>query len=117
MELLAPLSSAQIAAAGRLYQGLPQWAASDRALVALGERFPAFDLESALLKVAALNQLYGTNVYAANRIAHHIVRLMSEYTQVDDPVALAEDIARLPLAAPGETPRLLISFASKFCHF
>ena len=38
--------------------------------------FPAFGLKAALLKVAALNQLYGTNVYAVVRMAQHVVSTM-----------------------------------------
>lgn len=75
--LAVPLKQSQVLAAGQLYNHLPRRAATDRALDALAERFPNFGLESALLKVAALNQLYGTNVYAVVRMTAHVGRVMA----------------------------------------
>jgi hypothetical protein len=117
MSLTVPLSPEQIAAAGRLHAQFPEWFAIDRALLALGERFPDFGLESALLKVAALNQLYGTNVYAVVRMARHVVSTIERSRQVADSVTLVEHLALLPTASPSERPRRFTSFASKFCHF
>lgn len=56
-ELATPLSLIQINAAIRLQDKLAGDAPSARALDILSERLPAFDLESCLVKTAALNQL------------------------------------------------------------
>jgi hypothetical protein len=74
--LADPLTMAQIEAANELHQGLPQWKNTDDALHALHNRFPEFDIKAMLLKVAAVNQLYGTNVYAVDRMARHIVEVL-----------------------------------------
>lgn len=65
--LPVPLSLAQIDAANKLHGQLLQRHVTDKALFMLHERFPGSDIESTLLKVAAVNQLYGTNVYAVDR--------------------------------------------------
>jgi hypothetical protein len=112
-----PLFPSQLIAASHLYARLPQWHATNRALEALGKRFPDFGTESALLKVAAVNQLYGTNVYAAVRMAEHVCTVMAANgnTQADE--TLVERIAALPLVPGQSHERKHISFASKFAHF
>jgi hypothetical protein len=117
MNLTAPLSAEQIAAASRLHAQFPEWNAIDSALSALGERCPDYGANSALLKVAALNSLYGTNVYPAVRMANHIARTMASPPQGAGPVALVEELALLPADPPGARETHYISFASKFCHF
>jgi hypothetical protein len=67
-----PLTSSQVDAASPLHSRLKQWSATDSALEALRRLFPGFDLAASLLKVSALNQLYGTNVYAVLRMAEHV---------------------------------------------
>jgi hypothetical protein len=115
--LAIPLRQEQINAANRLHSHLTYWAATDKALSALGAQFPAFDLESALLKVAAINQLYGTNLYAVVRMAEHIAAVISACDlSVNDP-ALVEAIATLPKKPAEKTQRHYYSFASKFAHF
>jgi hypothetical protein len=48
-------------AVGRLYGRLPQWRASEAALVALADKFPGFSDEAVLLKTVVINGLYRTN--------------------------------------------------------
>src|SRR5687768_11729209 len=107
-----PLTDAHVQAASRLHSRLKQWAATDGALEQLREKFPGFDLEAALLKTVAINQLYGTNVYAAMRVAENVVAVMKK---PPDGAALVETLAEVELAN-GEKKHLR-SFASKFCHF
>src|SRR5260221_10321553 len=109
MDLAVPLSMPQIEAANRLHQQLPQWQVTDRALHALKVHFPGFDAEATLLKVVAVNQLYGTNVYAVIRMAQHIAKVMSEADNMEN-ADLVEKLASL-------TGRKHLSFASKFAHF
>ena len=61
-ELAVPLALSQIKAAIRLHEKLGRDAPSERALDLLHGRLPSWDLESCLVKSAAVNQLYFTNV-------------------------------------------------------
>ena len=107
--LAVPLSMSQVEAANRLHGKLLQWQITDRALQALHVNLPGFDIEATLLKVAAVNQLYGTNVYAVMRMAQHITKIMLVADKMED-ADLVEKIASLP-------SRKHRSFASKFAHF
>ena len=109
MGLAVPLTMSQIEAANRLHGELLQWKATDKALHALKERFPEFDMDASLLKVVAINQLYGTNVYAVVRMAEHVSEVMCQSGTMDD-VELVDEIATLP-------DMKHTSFASKFAHF
>src|SRR5437588_989159 len=70
--LAVSLTMTQIEAANRLHGKLLQWQVTDRALYILQMNLPGFDIEANLLKVVAVNQLYGTNVYAVVRMAQQI---------------------------------------------
>ncbi len=109
MSLAVPLSIAQIEAANRLHGKLLQWQVTDRALHTLQENLPGFDIEATLLKVVAVNQLYGTNVFAVVRMAQHVTEVMQNARGMKD-VDLVEELASL-------TGRKHRSFASKFAHF
>jgi hypothetical protein len=100
----------QIDAAARLHSRLPYWEATDKALDDLSSRFPEFDLSACLLKTVAINQLYGTNVLAATRMARHVESEMSKAEHAD----LVEDLATVRF---GDKVRRHVSFASKFAHF
>ena len=115
--LAVPLSRSQIEAATGRRDRLPRWLATDRALDALAKHFPGFGLEAALLKVAALNQLYGTNVYAVARMAEHTSRVMAEVTDTRSEAELVEQLAALPEVRDDEMERKHLSFASKFAYF
>ena len=74
-------------------------------------------MESALLKVAAVNQLYGTNVYAVVRMAKYVADIAEVITNAaEDPAEVVGRIAALP-PGPGQRPRNHWAFASKFAHF
>jgi len=109
IELAVPLPMSQIEAANRLHGKLLQWQVTDRALHALQERFPGFDINATLLKVVAVNQLYGTKVYAVVGMAQHVTEVMQNTSGVED-ADLVEALASLN----GRKHR---SFASKFAHF
>jgi len=108
MKLAVPLLQSQIEAANKLHKQLSQWQVTDRALYTLHTHFPDFVVEATLLKVVAVNQLYGTNVYAVVRMAKHIVDILYERDNLED-IGLVEKIAQLE--------RKHTSFASKFAHF
>jgi hypothetical protein len=71
---------------------------------------------STLLKVAALNQLYGTNVYAVGRMAEYVVLLMREGPPAAE-LEIVDRIAELPKTTEQKRDRLHLSFASKLAHF
>ncbi len=120
--LPVPLTAAQVAAANTLHRQLTSWATTDRALALLDARCEGFGPEATLLKVVAINQLYGTNVYATTRMAAHVSAELARQPPAPsaDPeadIALVERIAALPPAPNQPHPRKHTSFASKFAHF
>ena len=116
MELAYPLTERQMEAARTLHAWLTSWRETDAALNQLAERFPRFDAPAILLKVTAINALYGTNVYAIYRMAKHVERVLAESAPNIEPWLLVEGIAAL--SGPDGTPsRRHLSFASKFAHF
>lgn len=114
-ELALQLKPAQIEAAQKLYNRMPEWRAANEALVVLGEKFPGFDLPAVLLKAVAVNQLYSTNVYAIVHMGRHLHSLLSRvdlHTARHDLVDRMAEV-RMP---DGKTFRWR-SFASKFANF
>lgn len=107
--LTVPLLISQIDAANRLHQQLLQWQITDQALRSLHAHFPGFDMEATLLKVVAVNQLYGTQVYAVIPLARHITEIIPHAVELDAP-DLVEQLASF-------SGRKHLSFASKFAHF
>jgi len=112
MRLSVPLVETQVAAAGKLHDELEQWKAADRVLEYLAKTMPEnTDPDRVLLKAAALNQLYGTNVFYLHAMAQQIVEIFSSEATSDE-CSLVERIAYLE--ASGKRHQ---SFASKYCHF
>ncbi len=115
--LARPLTQKQLEAAKRLHGHLTQWVTSDNALAAMAQAFPQWDVESSLLKVAAINQLYGTNLYAVARMATHVTNIIQTADLATEGVQLVERLARLP-QIEGQTKQWRhYSFASKLAHF
>lgn len=105
-----PLTATQVEAAGRVHAHLPRWKLTDDALDDLAKRMPGFDEHACLIKASAINQLYGTNVYALVNLATHV----SEVMETPDRVDLVETLARVVVQ---DKERRHLSFASKFAHF
>jgi hypothetical protein len=112
-----PLTSVQIRAAGRIHQELRQWRDADAALRVLRDRCPDFGLESALLKVVAINSLYGTNLFAIHRMAAHVSMEMGNPDALTVGPELVERIACMPKGGTEKKAIRRHSFASKFAHF
>ncbi len=110
-----PITQAQIDAANRLHARCPQWSSTDRAFEQLGERFPGWGRESCILKSAAINDLYSTNVFAIWRMAEHLMHVMADPPADEDD--LAEAIASLPNAEGDAVAQRHWSFTSKILHF
>jgi len=117
IELAVPLTQAQIAAANRLREHLPNWELSDRALVALAQRMPGFSPKEALIKTATINALYGTNVFAVVRMAEHVACVMACTNIASAGPELVERLTALPMTEMQKRPRRHMSFAAKFAHF
>lgn len=134
----------QIEAAQRIQERLPIWSNTDKALQWVGENYTGFSLDACLLKTAAVNALYATNVRAVSRMAVGIHKLFENGTYAahvkqnfgllteEGAIVLVEEIAstlnsqnkdeELVATAGGGTdksskPRFFRSFAAKFCHF
>lgn len=60
MKLTVQLKPKQVEAANRIHARLPDWRLIDDALEFLARNAPGFSPEATLLKVAAVNSLYGT---------------------------------------------------------
>ncbi len=112
----AKLTKEQIAAAGALHWTLVQWQVTDNALSRLREAMPGFGPEEALLKVVAINALYGTNVFALVRAARHVHQVLASVELSNAGPALVESLANIPTTS-GAKPRRYVSFASKLAHF
>lgn len=116
MTLERPVLASQVTAAAQIFNDrLTGAATAERALQRLAEVMPHHDQESVLVKVATLNQLYGTNVYAVVRMADHIVTVWT--SNPDWTYGTVEEIADLPPAGEQRIARHHRSFASKFAHF
>ncbi|WP_027718827.1 hypothetical protein [Desulfovirgula thermocuniculi] len=64
-----------------LYHYCELWQSVDEALDSLAQFFPGFDFKSTLLKVAAINVLYWTQVYAMVEVAMHVHRIFWKVRQ------------------------------------
>ena len=109
--LREPLTLEQIDAANRLHELLPQWRTSDNALYTLASLMPGWSAEEALIKCAAVNTLYGTQVLAIIRMAEHVRHFFPNYPDKCNQSLLVQRIAEL------DKNRKRVSFASKLCHF
>lgn len=75
------------------------------------------DVGEVAVKVAALNGIYATNIYAVVQVAEHIVRLGIDTRLAEAEVDsnLIEDIARVEI--PKGKQRRNYAFATKYCAF
>ncbi len=110
--LEVPLRQSQIEAAERLHERLPGWTATERVFDKLQRAHPGYSREVVLVKAAAIDRLYGTNVrgQAIHQMVWHIAKVMP--MPLEDPVAVVEAI----IAAP-DVKKKYRGFASKFAHF
>src|SRR5260370_25925654 len=73
VDLSVPLPLKKIESVNRLHERLVQWRLADQALEMLAARCADFKPDSCLLKVVAVNGLYGTNLYAIPPMSMHAV--------------------------------------------
>jgi hypothetical protein len=70
--------------------------------------------DEVLAKVAVLNALYSTNIYALHTLAEHIVGLDIDKRLDAGDIELVPEVARILIAGK---KRCLLSFASKYCSW
>jgi hypothetical protein len=118
MNLETKLSKKQIDAAKRFAQRLEQRQLSYAALVALHEKLPGYESKVCLLKSAAVNAIYGTNIRAIVLVALYVEKVLCQHGQDLSQVGarLVIDMADVH-NEDGSHFRNCTSFASKFCHF
>lgn len=116
-ELAVPILRSQVHAASELHLQLVQWHTTDKALEGLQRAFPDWVLSSSLLKIAAINQLYGTNLYAVTRMATHVENVLGGLAVDAITDDVVDRIAALPKTPGQKTAWTHLSFASKLCHF
>jgi len=117
MQLAVPLPFNKITAANSLHERLEQWRLADQALRLLADRCPGFELDICLLKVVAVNALYGTNLYAVTRMAKHAASVLAGIDLAAAGPKVVEQLADLPATEGQKRKRRHYSFASKFAHF
>lgn len=107
-----PLTRDMVKAATELYdQCFPEWQLCNSSLGILREGLPNWDEKSCLIKAAAINQLYGTNVYQLVPLARSISEKM-----LNASAELEQDLVEV-LSIHPTTKAKHISFSSKLCHF
>ncbi len=91
-------------------------AVTECALTDLIALFPRNTIKSQiLLKVAAINQLYSTQIYAVRAVADHIAALNIDDLLDSGSIPLVDLIARVSVGENKE--RYNLSFASKYCSW
>jgi hypothetical protein len=91
----------------------PSTRLTEDALSLLLSHFPQnVELTHILLKVAVLNQLYGTNILAVEKVARHIADLNIDLLLVDESSEVVDLIANVSLNGKA---RNNFSFATKYC--
>jgi hypothetical protein len=117
MATAIPLPLSKINAANLLHRYLDQWRLADQALELLAARCGGFEPDACLLKVAAVNTLYGTNLYAITRMAKHAAAVLMATDLAAAGPELVEQLAALPTMNGRLSKRRHYSFSSKFAHF
>lgn len=97
------------------FEQSPDISSSDQAISKAFHTFPHNDrLEEILLKVAVLNSLYSTNIFALTKVANHIHQLQIDSALAQHSLAVIEDIACIQFNGKR---RRNYSFATKYCHW
>ena len=111
-----PLRPEEIDAAQAIYEKYTaEWRGIDGAFAALAKSMPGFDSSAVLIKAAAVNSLYSTNVFDIFRVAQHVEKVLGLADIASAGPELVEEMAAVPL--PGDRILRFQSFAAKFAHF
>lgn len=112
-----PLSPHLIRAACDLHTTLIPWHRSDEALLAIKTGVPGFSPAATLAKVAAVNALYYTNVFALVRVAEHFSGVLAQADLGTAGPELVGALAAVPRGGTEKRSVRRLSLAAKFAHF
>ena len=112
-----PVSQHFIRAACDLHATLVPWRRSDEALLAIKTGVPGFSRAATLAKVAAVNALYYTNVFALVRVAEHFADVLASSVGDKAGPELVEALADVPRGGTERRKVRRLSLAAKFAHF
>lgn len=105
----------QVAKYLNLWDGLENYRLQEEALDKLFYRtYPKNNLiEDVLIKVSTLNDFYSTNIFAAYKVAKHIIELQIDERLKNGDVSLVGDIAKVCM--DNGSIKNFYSFATKYC--
>ncbi len=112
-----PLSPHLVRAACDLHATLVPWHRSDEALLAIKTGVEGFSPAATLAKVAAVNALYYTNVFALVRVAEHFSCVLARSDLGTAGPELVDALADVPRGGTEKRKVRRLSLAAKFAHF
>lgn len=112
-----PLAPHVIRAACDLHATLVPWHRSDEALRAIKTGVPGFPPAATLAKVATVNALYYTNVFALVRVAEHFASVLAQADLRTAGPELVDALADVPKGGTEKRKARRLSLAAKFAHF
>lgn len=111
------LSPHLVRAACDLHATLVPWHRSDEALLAITTGVQGFSPAATLAKVAAVNALYYTNVFALVRVAEHFTDVLARSDLGTAGPELVDALADVPQGGTEKRKVRRLSLAAKFAHF
>lgn len=112
-----PLSPHLVRAACDLHATLVPWHWSDEALLKIKAGVPGFSPPATLAKVASVNALYYTNVFALVRVAEHFSGVLAMADLGTAGPELVDALADVPRGGTEQRKVRRLSLAAKFAHF
>lgn len=112
-----PLSPHLVRAACDLHATLVPWHRSDEALLAIKTGVKDFSPAATLAKVAAVNALYYTNVFALVRVAEHFSDVLARSNLETAGPEMVDALADVPKGGTEKKKVRRLSLAAKFAHF
>jgi hypothetical protein len=112
-----PLAPHLIRTACDLHATLVPWHRSDEALLAIKTGVQGFSPAATLAKVAAVNALYYTNVFALVRVAEHFADVLARSDPETAGPVLVDALADVPKGGAEKRKSRRLSLAAKFAHF
>lgn len=112
-----PLAPHLVRAACDLHATLVPWHRSDEALLAIKTGVQDFSPAATLAKVAAVNALYYTNVFALVRVAEHFTGVLARSDLRTAGADLVDALAAVPRGGTEKRSVRRLSLAAKFAHF
>jgi hypothetical protein len=112
-----PLSPHLVQSACDLHATLMPWHRSDEALLAIKVGVQGFSPAATLAKVATVNALYYTNVFALVRVAEHFSGVLARADLGTAGSELVDALAAVPRGGTEKRSVRRLSLAAKFAHF